>query len=434
MYVTIANFVSSNIMAIAMLFIAKKISKSTINLYSIKNISLLMCLIAMPVFVHSNQYAYIHTITIYVLTIITYKYILKINYTKAILSCGIIIVSILLFDFIASVILVPFLSIEFIRKTWYISIITNLIICISLLTIFYKTKFGVWISNIIEKIESKRKSRIIVFLILVIVAMSIMLYIAGTNFKLNAIFTRNSLIFIIFFLLVIIMFSERNSYEKLSSEYDSLFNYVKVFEDWIEKEQFIRHEYKNQLAVLRCMTKEKKVKDKIDSIISENINIDNQMITELKDLPSGGLKGLLYYKIIIARNKKVNISIDTSKSAGKILNKLTEEQLKVLSKLIGVYCDNAIEAAVETRKKIVSIEIYEYDGIVRLVISNSFNKKKDISRRNEKGFSTKGEGRGNGLYFSKKLLSNNKWIEEEQYTIDNFYIVKLSTTLKKDSK
>ena len=37
-----------------------------------------------------------------------------------------------------------------------------------------------------------------------------------------------------------------------------LFSYVyKHFEDWIEKEQLNRHEYKNQLAVLRCLTKGK---------------------------------------------------------------------------------------------------------------------------------------------------------------------------------
>ena len=29
------------------------------------------------------------------------------------------------------------------------------------------------------------------------------------------------------------------------------------------------------------------------------------------------------------------------------------------------------------------------------------------------------KGRGNGLYFAKKLLSKNKWIEEKQDFIDN---------------
>lgn len=107
---------------------------------------------------------------------------------------------------------------------------------------------------------------------------------------------------------------------------------------------------------------------------------------------------------------------------------MNKEELEILSKLIGIYCDNAIEAAKETRKKIVVIEIYEYNKTVHVVISNTFNKKKDISRRYEKGISTKGVGRGNGLYFANKIISKNKWIEEKQDIIDNFYIQKISVT------
>ena len=50
-----------------------------------------------------------------------------------------------------------------------------------------------------------------------------------------------------------------HKYNKLTEEYDSMFNYVNEFEDWLEKEQFNRHEYKNQLAVLRCLSTEKKI-------------------------------------------------------------------------------------------------------------------------------------------------------------------------------
>ena len=208
-----------------------------------------------------------------------------------------------------------------------------------------------------------------------------------------------------------------------------MFNYVKVFENWIEEEQFIRHEYKNQLAVLRSMTKEKKVKDKIDSIIAENINIDDSMINELKNLPNGGLKGLLYYKLAVAKNKNVNVEVDVSPTVGKFLKKLSEEQIKVLSKLLGVYCDNAIEAASDTKKKIVSIEIYCLENAVNFVVSNTFDKNKIISNRNEKGVSTKGKGRGNGLYFAGKLLNRNNWIEEKQNIVNDFYIEKISINI-----
>ena len=88
----------------------------------------------------------------------------------------------------------------------------------------------------------------------------------------------------------------------------------------------------------------------------------------------------------------------------------------------------ADDSAKDTKKKIVSLEIYEYDNIIDIVISNTFNQKYNISNRNKKGFSTKGQGRGNGLYFASKLLSKNKWIIDSQEIYKDFYIQKLSIT------
>ena len=52
--------------------------------------------------------------------------------------------------------------------------------------------------------------------------------------------------------------------------------------------------------------------------------------------------------------------------------------------------------------------------------------------RNKKGISSKGEGRGYGLYFASKLLKENSWIEESQEIIDKYYIEKI--IIKKQNK
>ena len=93
-----------------------------------------------------------------------------------------------------------------------------------------------------------------------------------------------------------------------------------------------------------------------------------------------------------------------------------------MCKLIGIYFDNAIEAAQESRKKNISIEIYELKDKVSFVFSNTFKKYKNMKDRNKKGVSSKGEGRGNGLYFAAKLIKENPWITEKQEIIDNYYI------------
>ena len=419
MSASLTKLICSTILAITGLVVVKNISGSSYRKINFMSLILMIILISIPILNYGEKYSYMSTLTIFVISVFVYKYMINISFSKSTICSAILYISLFLLEFIFSQILVLFISALEIRNSLLINVIFNIIFSIILLFIYNSNRVKNSLVKFINKIEDRKSVNYVTFFLLLIIAFSIILYTVTLNYNVDSIFNISFIVPFLFFILVIILINERNEYDKLSDEYDSLFNYVKVFEDWIEEEQFIRHEYKNQLAVLRCMTKEKKVKEKIDSIISENINIDNQMINELKSLPNGGLKGLLYYKIIVARNKKINISTDISKSAGEILGKLSEDQIKVLSKILGVYCDNAIEAASETRKKIILIEIYEYDGNVKVVISNTFSKSKNISRRNEKGFSTKGEGRGNGLYFANKLISKSKWIEESQDIIDN---------------
>ncbi len=429
MSVPVVKLICSIMMAIIGLIFIKKISGSNENLLKLRNLALMLCLIILPGVIYNLSYSYIYSIVFYIITIITYKQILNISYTKATVSCGIMLIYIAILDFLSMCFVVAFIPIEIARNTWYMNIIINVVFCIILLFTCYKTKLGVVLTKLINKISEKKQTKIVIFFILILIAMSIVLSLSSRKVTISEMFSTNFLLFIIFFLLIIILFTERNSYDKLSDEYDSLFEYVKIFEDWIEKERFIRHEYKNQLAVLFAMTKEKKVKDKINSIIDETIDIDKDMIQSLTGLPNGGLKGLLYYKIAVAKKKKVNIEIDVNSKVEKLLKKLDDNQITILSKLIGVYCDNAIEASLETKKKIVSIEIYSFDKKINIAISNTFDKNKDITNRNEKGFSTKGEGRGNGLYYATKILNKNKWIKENQKIVNDIYIEKLEITL-----
>ena len=239
---------------------------------------------------------------------------------------------------------------------------------------------------------------------------------------------------LIFFVLATLFIKSKNSYDKLNSKYESMFNYVQNFEDWIEKEQLNRHEYKNQLAVLRCLTSEKKVKDKIDEILEDSINIEGEVVHQLKTLPKGGIKGLMYYKSAIAQKNKIDLTVNISLELHSILSKLTEKEVKVLCHLIGIYFDNAIEAAKETRTKKVLIEIYELKDRVTFVFSNTFKKTKNFDDRNNKGVSTKGEGHGNGLYYASKLIGQNPWLSQKQEVIDKYYIQQIIVTRKTDRK
>ena len=279
--------------------------------------------------------------------------------------------------------------------------------------------------------NKERRLSNIIFFLLITILLCILVYNLYKNIGFNNIYIINISIMIIISVLTLLFINSKNEYKRLSSDYEILFTYIQTFEDWIEKEQLNRHEYKNQLAVLRCLTKEKKVKDKIDEILEDNINIDGPVINQLKFLPKGGIKGLMYYKVAIAQKHKINLTTDVSIESKGILTKLSEKEVRVLCKLIGIYFDNAIEAAIESRKKNILIEIYELKDKVNIIFSNTFKNHKNMKDRNKKGVSSKGEGHGNGLYFADKLIKENDWLNQKQEIIDGYYIQMIEISKKK---
>jgi len=141
----------------------------------------------------------------------------------------------------------------------------------------------------------------------------------------------------------------------------------------------------------------------------------------------------MYYKTSIAQRFKIKITIDISIKENGILYKLSKKKINELTKILGIYYDNAIEAAKDCRNKNILIEIYELKDKVNIVISNTFKKESIIKGKNKKGVSSKGNGRGYGLYFANKIIYNNNWIQTKQEIIDNYYIETI-TILKNTSK
>ncbi len=379
---------------------------------------------------YNTNYNTIYILFNFVSTILFNKILFKNNMPKTVISTCIAYLLLMFCDILVSVLLINFVSLTILRSTWYYRFICNFIVLLIYIVMFNIPPIQRKIKFFFNK-TSKNNLSIIIFFILLILSIVTITYDISVAFGFNFVYISSFLIIITLVSLCFIFINDTNEYNKLNEEYESLFSYIQAFEDWIEKEQLTRHEYKNQLAVLRNLTKEKKVKEKIDSIVDDFINIDNRMVTQLKNLPNGGLKGLLYYKISTSKKQKVNITIDIDDSVGDELSKINDDKLKTLTKLLGIYVDNAIEASLDTKKKIVNIEIYKLKENIKIVISNTFNKDKDISNRNMKGVSTKGKGRGNGLYFAGKLISMNKWIEDKQEIIDKFYIQSLIIKNKK---
>lgn len=418
----LSKFICFLIMALTGYFIIKKISKSTTKIYELRSILVLLGMTLFQTSIYEVQYTITFTIIIFLLNIISFKILFKLQLEDSTLACGIFTLILFFADTIVSTVYRTTFSIDQMRSNPLISILVNLSTAILSLGVIALPQVKNRVLTFYNNYKKKKTIATMTYIILTIFSLCYIGHYA-TKIKVTNLDYYIAIILIILLSIITYIFIKgRINYNQLTEEYDALFNYIQNFEEWIEKEQLNRHEYKNQLAVIRSITKDKKVIKKIDEILEDNIDIKDEVIHKLKDLPKGGIKGLMYYKVALAQKQKLNVEIDVSLKAKSIINRLNESQVRVLCKLIGIYLDNAIEAALETKEKIISIEVYQLKNINKIVISNTFKQQDNFENRNEKGISTKGKNRGNGLYFANNLLGKHNWIEGKQEITDNLYI------------
>ena len=415
------NLICNLIQTITLVIFIRILLMSKSKLLTIKNISSFSILNIFIFLIYDAEYKSIYTIIFFLIIVTGLFLVYKFSISKAFLVSGLFMIFLFFADIVTSSLFVTFASIEELRSTYFIY--SNL--CVALITILLISikKIRKYLLILINNSEKKKNVETIFFIILLITALSLIIFMTSQNYLPGRSYTLNTISMSLFFVLTIIFFKEKYEKEKVVNKYDQLFEYVKDFEEWMEVENMNIHESKNQLATLREMVKNnKKATDYIDNIIKERIDIENTMVENLKYIPKGGLKGLLYYKISIAKSNSITFSIDISKNINKVILKLNTEETKILCRLVGIFLDNAIEAAKISKKKQISCELYLRKDDLIITISNTYNGNIELSRLNEYGYTTKGNGRGKGLYLANKMANKNKMFKLENRIINNYYV------------
>ena len=113
-----------------------------------------------------------------------------------------------------------------------------------------------------------------------------------------------------------------------------------------------------------------------------------------------------------AEKKGIKVSVNISKSIeNSFLGNLETINFKQLTRIIGVYLDNAIEASYTSDDKKLGIEVYLIRSNIDIIISNTFNNNIDTNKIGRTKFSTKGRNHGHGLLLAKSILNNSKIFE-----------------------
>lgn len=319
---------------------------------------------------------------------------------------------------------------DYLNNTTQGFIFTNICIFLLVMLISNFKKVKKLINTIITSFDGRK---VIFTVIIVILTLSVVIFSIYKNFYDGispTYFIVTNLFFISVYVFIISFFVQKSNNNRLTSKYDQLIDYSKTYEQELVKRSKKQHEYKNQLVIIKSMIqdKDKEVIEYINGILHDNDkNKDTKWLTRLTNIPLGGLKGLIYYKINEMTLKGIKVNLEVAESLNKkSLWKNYSENSHDISKIIGVYIDNAIEAASLADKKEVEIQFYLDENDIILCIGNTFTGNIDLSKIDNEGYSTKGNNRGYGLPLAKDLLlKHNDILSSDRIIMDNYYVQNL---------
>ena len=252
-----------------------------------------------------------------------------------------------------------------------------------------------------------------VYIIIIIILLSFLIVFnknnlgSGINYYINAgmvIFIIASFVYVIY---------NKFQMQAIEDKYNESMEYVLRYEKIINEQGKKNHEYNNQLMVIKgYINKPERLSEYLDEVIGEHKTGQNYTVKQLGFLPDGGVKGLLYHKLskMEDNNIKYYLYVDQNLK-DKDIESFDLKTYRDLTKLLGVFLDNAIDAALKSEEKEIEVELKDKDDCLLLTISNTYDKNTDINKVGKSGFTTKGVGHGFGFSIVKDIAKTNSEIE-----------------------
>lgn len=210
-------------------------------------------------------------------------------------------------------------------------------------------------------------------------------------------------------MMFIVLHTTRKNYEaqKRVEYLENLNEYTKNLEMVYNNLRSFRHDYINIMASLAAYIDEKKYAE-LETFFYEhilpmqkNLTQKNGALNNLLHINILELKSILYSKLILAVNQDIEVNIDIPDEIDSIHMDPVD-----LTRMLGIYLDNAIEACLETEHPVINLHLGKMNQDIVFIISNTFiDKGLSIAQMHKKEVTTKGDGHGIGLYNVSEILN-----------------------------
>lgn len=274
-----------------------------------------------------------------------------------------------------------------------------------------------YINRFLNKIISKAEKFDFFLIIALLIVTSLTAYKLIFDYSGFDNYLSNVIILLLFIGVLVFLFIEAIKLVKEKEKQESLLNYMAKYEELIDSQRINRHEMLNNLITLKSFKNKnsKEFTKALDELISVYDKNDLAGLQSIYNLPSG-IKGLLYYKIYDIRNKGVEVVVNVGRNTISFFDNLESKYYMEICKVLGILLDNAGEAASKSKEKNVVIDIYKdnRNNKICVYIENSKSGEIDLKTINEKHVSSKGKGRGLGLFIVQGVVNKRDCYELQQ--------------------
>ncbi|WP_047999449.1 sensor histidine kinase [Lactiplantibacillus herbarum] len=182
--------------------------------------------------------------------------------------------------------------------------------------------------------------------------------------------------------------------------------YVAELEDNYESLRHYQHDYKNILLGIELLVNDHDflgAKGYLANALNDSQNSSYIMNKNTHYILDSTVKGMVLNKSFIAKQAGVSFTVLINKNLGSPALKPI-----VLTRLLGILFDNAIEAAKHSAEKTIEVAMNTKPDYLEIIIRNSFDdtNKPDLSKIFTAGYSTKGSKRGIGLATVKDITTH----------------------------
>lgn len=418
----------NSLLAIYLLSITmnKKIDLKKANVYLAAIFLITISIINFFYFVDSLRF-FVSTISVVIMCCILFRDSTNKTIASAIVSQIIV--------FIAELIFVLLLILFFgangsmLLNEYYGSLLTVAVISIISILLIHLGPVKKIIANIFGMIAKLKLKYMTIIMLMAIIVVNILLSSVYHDIGIFNILIMNSLFMLVYLFIAYKSLKDKSSMIKMQAENKALLNNLEEYEKMLDYQRVANHENKNQLLVVRSLLKENENSDAlnyVNEVLDDKKDDNDVLFGRAKKIPSGGLQGIVYQKMLVMNDKNIKPILDVSNSVKKFKFENLDTKLNYdICRIVGVFLDNSIEETEKLDEREIMLSMYEQNNDLVIEISNKFKNVPDLERLEEKGYSTKGKGHGYGLSLVNDIVNNNNQIINEKGITRNIFTQKL---------